>query len=332
MPRTLWNICRILHQIFASNPTLNWLTYYSFHILNSIPSYSIFKTNRITNKMESLCLFICFVTVIAALNYEETAWDDLIDNDIVRIHYVLRHTYLRDDDGTTAGGTISASATLANSDYFLWNVGTIQINNNYYKTFQNIASGRYLKTRTNGNSCMTGPISTWSTGAAAAWSKESNTKFKNYKNSACCSVESSDDSDIQWDTTCNNLNQNVEFEKKVPNVYFAVNNPQTADSAATSCEALGATLATITSEEDNDEVHSLCASTSTGVCWIGLNDITTEDTPQWRDGTTYSYTNLIATTNSDTLDCVVIISDKTWGYQKCINSNPFICMGTTIIC
>jgi len=54
----------------------------------------------------------------------------------------------------------------------------------------------------------------------------------------------------------------------------------TWDNANTMCNAYGGTLATITSQEEDDTVNSLITDTAIDL-WIGLNDKTTEGTFAW---------------------------------------------------
>ena len=93
------------------------------------------------------------------------------------------------------------------------------------------------------------------------------------------------------------------------------------------CLAWGGDLATVTSEEDNTLVHSTApAGTS---CWIGLNDIVSENTWVWADGSTNTYTRWgIGEPNNagGAEDCVHLHSDGYWNDLPCeVMLNCYYC-------
>lgn len=121
--------------------------------------------------------------------------------------------------------------------------------------------------------------------------------------------------------------------------YFYVNSWMTGDQAAAYCESLGTTLATITRADDNMTAAQLCDDNSGILCWIGLNDKTTEGTSEWRDSTSVPYENwntrLYGASQGSSQDCAVIsgvdqswMEYGAWQYNVCTSpTRPVICNG-----
>ena len=121
--------------------------------------------------------------------------------------------------------------------------------------------------------------------------------------------------------------------------YVFVNQELTGDAAEAYCESLGSdyTLATITSETENDEVAALCAASGMILCRTGLNDTTTEGTAQFQDGAPVIYskwnTRGYADNQGSANDCVSIGGiDATWmeyggwQYENCsATPRAFVC-------
>ena len=60
------------------------------------------------------------------------------------------------------------------------------------------------------------------------------------------------------------------------------------EDASTSCQSHGWELASIHSQDENDEVYSLINNRA---AWIGLNDIDSENNWIWTDGSNVDYKN-----------------------------------------
>ncbi|HRI63967.1 MAG TPA: lectin-like protein [Polyangium sp.] len=121
--------------------------------------------------------------------------------------------------------------------------------------------------------------------------------------------------------------------------YVFVNQELTGDAAEAYCESLGDdyTLATITSDEENDTVTALCDASGKILCRIGLNDATTEGTAEFRDGAPVVYSNWntlgYAANQGSAYDCVSIggisaswMDYGGWQYENCsATPRAFIC-------
>ena len=113
----------------------------------------------------------------------------------------------------------------------------------------------------------------------------------------------------------------------------------TWDEALAYCEdTVGTTLASIHSDSDNDAAmvaannaaHERSCGTR-GQTWIGFNDLDTEDTFVWTDGSNTNYTNWdddpFAPNDFGDQDCTVIEQDETkWNDLDCsVNRDTFVC-------
>ncbi|CAM9954790.1 unnamed protein product, partial [Heterosigma akashiwo] len=101
------------------------------------------------------------------------------------------------------------------------------------------------------------------------------------------------------------------------------------DDAESACEAAGGMLASITSDEIDEEIVELTGGDS---AWIGLNDESTEGTYVWADGTSSAdYTNWNSGEPNDwgdSEDCVEITSSGGWNDQSCSTTQGYVCQWT----
>ena len=109
------------------------------------------------------------------------------------------------------------------------------------------------------------------------------------------------------------------------------------DDAVTGCKAVGAKLASIESQCDQDKVFELSAKVST---WIGGNDKTTEGTFVWPNGDEFYkssaavsgvFTKLSTAFNSNaqaTQHCVTIKDSGEWDDIVCTKFQNYICEKT----
>ncbi|CAM9994962.1 unnamed protein product, partial [Heterosigma akashiwo] len=100
------------------------------------------------------------------------------------------------------------------------------------------------------------------------------------------------------------------------------------DDAESACEAAGGMLASITSDEIDEEIILLTGGTT---AWIGLNDESTEGTYVWADGTSVDYTNWNSGEPNDwgdSEDCVEITSSGGWNDNSCSTTQGYVCQWT----
>lgn len=99
------------------------------------------------------------------------------------------------------------------------------------------------------------------------------------------------------------------------------------DNAEAFCQSWGGNLATITSSEENSFVQSLTAGS---LAWIGLEDMSSENSYVWKDCSIDSYTNWDEGDPDDTEgECVYMRSqDGEWKVEKCSDYFPFVCSKT----
>ena len=91
------------------------------------------------------------------------------------------------------------------------------------------------------------------------------------------------------------------------------------------CVSRGYDLATVTSSEENTLLYSLITSGTS--CWIGLNDIDTEGTFLWADGSSSSYRSWSSgQPNNVGEDCVETYGSQYWNDDRCtVNQNCYFC-------
>ncbi len=139
--------------------------------------------------------------------------------------------------------------------------------------------------------------------------------------------------------------------------FIYVNSPMTVSNAQKHCKTTyNTSLATITNQEENDYITSVCDPSASGCssswsgwykcgCTIGLNDITTEDTFKWFDGSSWDdskdFNNFDGSEPNDFAgeDCVGVWKnvpdwargffnlgdDGTWHDQDCDAPKTFFC-------
>ena len=89
------------------------------------------------------------------------------------------------------------------------------------------------------------------------------------------------------------------------------------EDARLQCVSQGYDIATITSSEDNLLVYNIPTSV---YCWIGINDINTEGTYVWADGSSNSYRNWDANEPNNGgggQDCGVMWTQGYWDDDTC---------------
>ena len=96
------------------------------------------------------------------------------------------------------------------------------------------------------------------------------------------------------------------------------------NDARVNCQIWGGDLASIASADENAAVDSIRSSSIDGSCWIGLNDIETEGTFVWSDGSNSSYRNWAGSAPNNTggnEDCAHV-EPITWNDLTCNISLP----------
>ena len=89
----------------------------------------------------------------------------------------------------------------------------------------------------------------------------------------------------------------------------------------------GTELAKVESDSDNSDLFDLTWFNEYGYMWIGLNDIDTEGTYVWTDGSNGDYTNWYSPSQPNNLhnqDCVVVFyNDGKWQDVHCDGGDGF---------
>merc|ERR550519_1675904 len=113
---------------------------------------------------------------------------------------------------------------------------------------------------------------------------------------------------------------------------FSTTSPVNYLTALTSCISMGATLASVETEEEYNTVYSLTGSTG---AWIGLADFLDEGNFSWIDGAVYdpatSYSNWMNNQpNNANINqhCVWIRPDGRWDDITCKKSEAYVCQKT----
>merc|ERR1712012_990048 len=95
--------------------------------------------------------------------------------------------------------------------------------------------------------------------------------------------------------------------------------------AVLGCERMGASLATVNSQVEQDAVFSLTGSSG---AWIGLTDFLNEGTFSWVDETVLSFTNFRSgqpNNGNNNQHCVWIRADGTWDDVICQQTKSYVC-------
>ncbi len=100
--------------------------------------------------------------------------------------------------------------------------------------------------------------------------------------------------------------------------------------AEASCATYGYHLLTIDDKTENIWNDNTADAYSTGKWWMGMNDIASEGTWVWSDGTTVSYTNWHSGEPNDgggNEDCGQLnrFTDETWNDEPCSSAFAYIC-------
>ncbi|XP_061636168.1 galactose-specific lectin nattectin-like [Phyllopteryx taeniolatus] len=111
--------------------------------------------------------------------------------------------------------------------------------------------------------------------------------------------------------------------------FLVVDKLQDFADAEITCLSLGGNLASIQNAVEDEVVSALIANfASTDNAWIGYNDITTEGTFVWTDGTpANTFVDFIAVPSNPDEDCVQTFATtlSTWNDQDCDLTAPFVC-------
>eukprot|EP00566_Odontella_aurita_P036447 CAMPEP_0113591834 /NCGR_PEP_ID=MMETSP0015_2-20120614/37493_1 /TAXON_ID=2838 /ORGANISM="Odontella" /LENGTH=212 /DNA_ID=CAMNT_0000498267 /DNA_START=80 /DNA_END=718 /DNA_ORIENTATION=- /assembly_acc=CAM_ASM_000160 len=206
-----------------------------------------------------------------------------------------------------------------------------------------MATGKFLKAGSDGNSVLaTGEeIISRSSRKAATWADWTHVdgKLRSRKYNNKCLVAADGASFVD----CSSADADVEVVVSKYTLFTSGVKGVDTDSA---CQQFGSTLATIESEDDNNQAADLCDSSGDGVailCWIGLSDANHEGSPTWlEDDSSPGYTNwntkeMGDLNNCDKKDNVVISNNEfshigygEWQYGNGNDDSilyPFICNG-----
>ena len=130
-------------------------------------------------------------------------------------------------------------------------------------------------------------------------------------------------------SSCVNTCTNSDFIMVGSNCFKVYSEELNFNAANSQCNAVGATLATITGPGDDQFLSSLMQD-NTGY-WIGLNDNEVEGTFVWQDGSiawkngsSLSYTNW-QSNQPDGGDCVLKGKSFLWKDQQCKLNRTFVC-------
>jgi C-type mannose receptor len=112
--------------------------------------------------------------------------------------------------------------------------------------------------------------------------------------------------------------------------YMFVKAEKTWASARSHCASFGYHLATIDGVDENNFIRGIAEGIESDEWWIGFNDIATENSFVWEDGSHSTFTNWSSGSPDDFFnqDCAVLISsDATgaWNDKACDDQRPFVC-------
>ena len=142
---------------------------------------------------------------------------------------------------------------------------------------------------------------------------------------SCNGVDDDCDGSVDNSTACSGC----EYEENNSHSYLFCNTTTMvwADARST-CQGFGYDLVTIDDSTENAWVTSTHVSHSMGSPWIGFNDLASEGTWVWADGTATSYTNWSSGEPNDSggEDCAHIYTNGQWNDHRCtVLSAYFIC-------
>ena len=104
-----------------------------------------------------------------------------------------------------------------------------------------------------------------------------------------------------------------------------VTGPANYLNALTSCISMGAKLASIESEAEQDAVYALTGSTG---AWLGLTDFLDEGVFSWVDGAAVTYNNWMAgqpNNGENKQHCVWITPEGEWDDITCKKTEAYVC-------
>mgnify|MGYP002640374567 CR=1 FL=1 len=103
--------------------------------------------------------------------------------------------------------------------------------------------------------------------------------------------------------------------------------PRTFEEAMPHCAADGSQLVIINSGAENAWARDKAASLGISTAWIGLNDLASEGTWVWADGSAPDYTNWNSgePNNSGNEDCTQLLANGLWNDAKCTNKYAIVC-------
>jgi large repetitive protein len=112
--------------------------------------------------------------------------------------------------------------------------------------------------------------------------------------------------------------------------YMFCNLARNWNTADAYCDTYGYDLLTIDNATENAWADSTADTYSTGKWWVGLNDISSEGTWVWDDGTAVSYTNWHSgepNNSGGNEDCVQLnrFTDQSWNDEPCGSAFRFVC-------
>ena len=112
--------------------------------------------------------------------------------------------------------------------------------------------------------------------------------------------------------------------------YMFCTTSQSWSNARSTCNSYGYDLLTIDDATENAWADSTADSYSTSKWWVGLNDISSEGSFVWEDGTAVSYTNWGGgepNNSGGNEDCTQLnrYSNQTWNDEPCNSAFYFVC-------
>jgi hypothetical protein len=98
------------------------------------------------------------------------------------------------------------------------------------------------------------------------------------------------------------------------------------------CVSIGSHLASVYDSTENTTIATLAASYASGAWWIGFNDVSSEGSWVWSDGSSVTYTHWNSGEPNDSggEDCADTNSGTSGGWNdlNCSTSQAFVCNGT----